>query len=119
MELDFTNLVTFFQNVIQDCGGEGKILACIVIPDHSKLYDFERKREHVIMRYEMFRDDPPPLSWCFGSEAYLEDDAFERRIDQIDFQVDKQLTKHLKGTNTAFLLLDSLHTVLNIKNTVT
>lgn len=97
---------------------EGKVLCCVVIPDYHKLYNLEWKWKHVYSRYHTLRNNPPLLK-CFCKKAYLKDEAYEKAIDKIDYQIDDQLCGEVKASNLAFIVFDKISVAKKIKDLIT
>jgi hypothetical protein len=112
LDLDFSSILNFFKEIFRDLDYTGKVLACVVIPDYSRLFKLEKEREKITLRYSMFHDDPPLLR-CFANKEYLREDAFHKKMQELNYQIDKELTKPLSGSRTAFIAVDSMQSVKN------
>lgn len=97
---------------------EGEVLSCLVIPDYHNLYRHEWTREHVITRYDMLHLNPPLLK-CFCKKEYLNNLSYEKRVDQLDFKIDKDLCEELKPTHLAFIAFDKISVAKKLKDLIT
>ncbi len=117
MRLDHAEMVAFFNKALADGNAGGKVVSCVVIPDYKKLLDLENRREKVMQRYSQFHEDPPKLK-CFCSKSYLTRDHYDKEMTELDNKIDGRLCREIKVSRTAFVCVDSLQTVINLKKIV-
>jgi len=105
----------FLQKIIDPHDtNEGRVIAGIIIPDYSQLFQEESKLAEGITGYKIMRDQSPFLK-CLYPKEYLSDNHFKVFEATQNFKIDTCITNQIKSTHTAFVALDSLKSVLKIK----
>lgn len=92
-----------------------KVLACVVIPDYSKLLTYEIQRAELISGFKIMRNNQRRFMNCIVPKAFLNEKDYQIKMRNVEFQVDKQITRNQVSSQTAFLALDSLSSVLKLK----
>jgi hypothetical protein len=90
------------------------VVESIIIPDHSNLLQAEIMRDNLNMTFDTLRKFPPPIKFIVPG-YYLKEEEYRKKMQQINYLSDKELCRPLKGTQTAFVVLDSLESVKKLK----
>ena len=70
-----------------------------------------------MLRYSQFHKDPPWLK-CLCSKSYLTRPEFDKEMTTLDFKIDNNICLEIEGSRTAFVCVDSLQTVLYLKQII-
>lgn len=84
------------------------------MPDYSQLLAKEIKRAELIVGHKIMRGvTSKPLTWLVPN-AFINEREYNRRLRKLEFRIDNELAKECGGSQTAFLALDSLSSVLKL-----
>lgn len=100
----------------EDGAGKRRVLACVVMPDYSGLLTNEIKRAELISGYKILRNKPRRMMDCIVPKEYLSEKEYQLQMRNIEFKVDKELAKPQLASQSAFLVLDSLRSVLKLNS---
>ena len=104
----------------------GQVLKCLVLPNLYQVIQHEIQRKKMTITYNIVKVREPllfKLKKLFllllpvAYPRYLRSDAeHEKEIRKIDYKIDKSLSSTIEGTTTAFVTLNSFHTVYTLMN---
>ena len=117
LPLDNQQLAAYFETALRDHGLPGKVWSCTVAPDYRQILEFNNRREKVMMRYSQFHDDPPVLK-VLCSKSYLHFEDYLKEMQELDLKIDRHICRPVVASCTAFLCMDSLETVVNMKSII-
>jgi hypothetical protein len=92
-------------------------LFSIVNPDYSNLFELENERASIVSTYRILSSHAPLLK-CLVPKYLLNDQALERKIQELDFLIDVELTKPTNMSRNAFIAVNSLSNVLRIQKII-
>lgn len=105
--------------MLRQAGCEGDIKACIVLPDLSKLFQIDNKKEELLVRRFMFKRYPPASCLqTFASKSYFDQDAFDKEVGKYERESKDALGEQVSGTTTAFIVFDSIATLQTARNAI-
>ena len=99
-----------------DTDGIGKksVLTCVVMPDYSHLLANEIKRAELISGYSIMKGvSSRPLAWLVP-KSFITDSEYNKNMRKLEFNIDNVLMREVVGSQTAFMALDSLSSVLKL-----
>lgn len=118
-ELDPAPIKEYFKSALKQAGSQGDVKACIVMPDLSKLFEIDSKKEELLIRRFMFQRYPPASCLhCFASKSYLDQEAFEQQVHKYETESKAALSGKIVGTTTAFVVFDSIETLQVARSTI-
>jgi hypothetical protein len=86
----------------------------VVIPDYSKLVLLEIERKSIEKSHIIVSENPPLLK-CMVPKYIMHKLYQKRRLNELDHQIDRELVANIKGTRTAFIVLESLPSITRLK----
>ena len=116
--LDNEALTQYFERIMKENQINGRVLGCIVIPDHHRLYWLELRYNNLFTRYSILCQKRI-LFKCFCKEAYRKPEAFQQERSRMEHEIEAELCKNVEGTTLAFVVFDSIWTVQQVRHLVT
>lgn len=117
LDLDPKVLIDFFNCQLNEgLSGKRKVLACVIMPDYSELLKYEIMRAELITGFKITKNQQGRFLSCILPKAFKNDREYQKKMKNIEFLVDKELTKLQIGSQSAFLVLDSLSSVLKLSS---
>ena len=86
----------------------------MVIPDYSKLVLLEIERQEIMKKHSVVSENAPLLK-CLVPKYVLHKMYQNNKLHRLDFEIDCELATTIKGTRTAFMVLDSLSSITRLK----
>lgn len=115
LDLSRSNRLTgFIKKKLNDHMHNSRVFTCVVIPDFSAQTTLEIERSEVVDSFKIIRDNPPFFK-CFVSRYYYAEDEFAKKLRELDFQIDESIIMPNKGSGTAFMTLESLQSISELK----
>lgn len=117
LELDPKVLTALINSQLDDgMSGKKRVLACVVIPDYSGLLKCEIERAQLITGFKILKNNKRRVLNCIVPKAFINEGEYQKKMRNVEFLVDKEITKEQIGSQTAFMALDSLRSVLKLSS---
>jgi hypothetical protein len=107
-------LVGLIKTELRTQGLDSTINAANIMPDYSKLFVLERRRAELTSSFGIISKFKPTTKMVLPNEMVNAPD-FRKKLDQMDFKIDKQLMHQVKPSRTAFMSLNSLKSISFLK----
>ncbi len=114
LDLNPKRLNGYIKRRMLDAKETCKIYSSVVIPDYSKLVLLEIERDSMVSSHRIVNEDVPLLK-CLVPKHIMHKMYQNNKLKQLDYQIDLELTSNIKGTRTAFMVLDSLSSISRAK----
>ena len=92
--------------------------SCVIIPDYGRLYKLERQRQHKMHRRDVVSLHKPFFRCCLKKQ-YTDPHEMNKVMQQIDYRIDREITKELKASHFAFVTLNSMEAVHRLVCSIT
>lgn len=113
-EITSHKMIGVIKKELRKEGLDATINAAVVMPDHSKLFVLERTRADLITGHKIVMQTKPLWKGLIPTEI-SNSQEYRKKLDQIEFSVDQQLTKPVKPSSTVFMALGSLKSISFLK----
>lgn len=116
MRLDINpkRLNGYIKRKLLDAKENTRIYSSVVIPDYSKLVLLEIERQNIVKTHSVVSENVPLLK-CLVPKYILHKMYQNNKLNKLDFQIDCELATNIKGTRTAFVVLDSMSSITRLK----
>lgn len=112
--MNYRKLNGFLKQKLIDGKVNSKILSCVILPDYSTIAKLEIEKKNLEDNYRII-SDCKPWSTFFIPKYYLHMMYLKKKLREVDYEIDKEITKQLKGSKTAFVCIESLTSISYLK----
>lgn len=109
-EVSGHKITGFIKTALREQGLDSNINSTIVLPDYSQLFDLESKRSEMKTNYQVIAQKKPPINFIIPKEL-KDKDAHAKKLDELNYLIDCQLTQDVKSSRTVFMCLNSLKSI--------
>jgi hypothetical protein len=103
-------LTGYIKAVLRENEFDSTVNSTILLPDYSRLFDLERERAEMKTNYELVAKHKPPIGWIIPKEL-KQKEAYQKKLQKLNFKIDKELTKDIRASRSVFMSLNSLKSI--------